>query len=180
MNRKFDQARTAYRQSTSAPPPAPIHPSRRLALLRKTQPRANAIKHNKLALKENTPKDGEADPIVPLDTSITSRSADRCVLDVRAGRSPCLTSDVYAEVWQRGRARENVAALASRVSGAGDLGVVSIDDVAREVEQGCACVRDAGDLGSVCGATDSEARGGEIPEAGRVVHGSVRDAACVL
>jgi len=82
--------------------------------------------------------------VVGLDASEALGAAGRGEVDVAARDDEGLAVDGDVEVGQPGVAGEDVAALGAVVRGAGDGGVVVVDDVVGEQEQGGAGVGDGG------------------------------------
>lgn len=153
-------------------------------LRRKPQPRPSRriIKHHKLRLEEDIPKDRLADPAVALQAPEAAPGFGRGgVVHVIARRDRVVRLDAEREVRQGRGAGEDVAAVGLAVGGARDLGVVGGDDVVGQEEEGGARVGDGGEaVGSGGRRADGVAAGREAPEALAVVHGRVGDVARVL
>ena len=136
-----------------------------------------------LALEEDVAEDVQAEAVVGLDAAEAGAAAGRdgSVVDELAGHGLGDAADGDGEVGQRGRAREDVAALVAVDLGAADLGVVGAGDGSVDVDQGGASVGDALDVGADGGGgADRVACGGEAPEALAVVDGGVGDGTGVL
>ena len=136
-----------------------------------------------LALEEDVAEDVQAEAVVGLDAAEAGAAAGRDgrVVDELAGYGLGDAADGDGEVGQRGRAREDVAALVAVDLGAADLGVVGAGDGSVDVDQGGASVGDALDVGADGGGgADRVACGGEAPEALAVVDGGVGDGTGVL
>lgn len=134
-----------------------------------------------MSLEENVTEDGDTRTGAGLDTTVALTTANAGVVDVAAGSDELLATDDGGKAGKRGGARENVTTLLVGVLGAGDLGVVGVDNVVGEEHESGASVSNgrvgAGDGGT---AADRVAGSGELPEAVSGVDRDVSDGSGVL
>ena len=138
---------------------------------------------NVLALEEDVTENVEADALIGLDASEAGSGArgDGGVVDELSRHGLGDAADGDGEVGQSGRAGEYITALCVVDLGAGDLGVVGLCDGRVDVNQGCAGVDDAVDVGpDGCGGANRVTCRGEAPEALAVVNVDVSDGTGVL
>lgn len=163
-------------------PPTRAH-HLRLSGEAKTRAALSLVEDGVDGLEEDVAEDRKATKtLVGLDTAEAVGSRDGCEVDVRAGNSEDLATNVDVEVRELGRAGEDVATLGVAVGSAGDLTVVCGDGSIRDEEESGAGVgnslADAARGGG--GATGAVAAGVELPEALAGVHRDIGDGAGVL
>ena len=157
---------------------------RRQSLGRPAELLVPAIKDNKGSLESDIPKNGKPNARVGLDPPITSRPRRprRGVPNVLARDSDqgLVVANGKREIRDIAAARKRVSALEEVVRGAADFPVVCRDHRAGQKEQGRTRVRNALDCGALdASCADRVSRCRPLPEAAAVVHGSVRDVACI-
>lgn len=104
---------------------------------------AGVLEDDVLALEEDIAEDGDTDVGVVLNATKAGSASGRewSVVDVLSWHNLGNATDSDREVGQGGAAWESVTALGSVELGSGDLGVVSLDDGSRDIDEGGAGIK---------------------------------------
>lgn len=142
----------------------------------------STVKDNISGLQSDVAVDVDTDAGAGLETTVTSGGTifDRGIVEVGTGNDDANGAHNVGEGRQSGSAWEDVTTVGVGVGGAGDLGVVVLDNGGGQQEKGCAGISNTANGGLVRGCANQVARGTELPEALRGGHRGVGNGASVL